>query len=250
MNIAIKTYQANLAGKNALGILSVLSSIKSSVANLLLFRIRLIPIVIFFAVLLMSVKINTLIGHLSNNKDVQLFKQARAEPPPQSKTKPKSDSSAKNNTDDFDLFNMTSDQFRALQGVKDKRDQLGVREKSLSEKEQVLQALVKKMDEKIAELKTAKVDLKKLVDSIEEEENANTKRIIKMAEAMKPAQAAKVLETVEFPILLEVIEKMNEKKASAILAAMEAEKAGYLMTSLAKRRKLFKKDDPKKAIMR
>ncbi|MDP4840444.1 MAG: hypothetical protein NWR43_02545 [Alphaproteobacteria bacterium] len=112
-----------------------------------------------------------------------------------------------------------------------------------------MQALVKKMDEKISELKKTKEELKVLVDKIEEDENANTKRLVKMTESMKPAQAAKVLEGIEFSILLEIMEKVKETKASAILAAMDVEKAGYLITALSKRCKIFKKGNPSKSVM-
>ena len=232
----------------------ILKSLWNRLASLLMFRLRLVPLVIFFAVLVLGARVTTLFSHIGE-KD--LFQRAHAAPTEKKQQKPLSkldEIPSKNKAglkalDEFDPFNMTADQYRALKGVVSQRDQLSDRERSISEKEQVLQALIEKMDTKVAELNKAKTELQNLIGKIDEEENANTKRLVKMTEAMKPPKAAKVLEGIEFPILLEIMETMKEKKASAILASMDAEKAGYLMTAMSKRRKVFKKGNPQKAIM-
>ena len=233
----------------------ILKSLGNRLASLLMFRLRLVPLVIFFAVLVLGARVTTLFTHVGQG---DIFKKAHAASTEKKKHKPMSklDELPEKNReglkalDEFDPFNMTADQYRALKGVVSQRDQLSDRERSISEKEQLLQALIKKMDLKVAELNKAKTDLQALIGKIDEEENANTKRLVKMTEAMKAPRAAKVLEGIEFPILLEIMETMKEKKASAILAAMDAEKAGYLMTAMSKRRKVFKKGNPKKAVMK
>lgn len=267
MKSLLKAYQLNTADALARGNSShtvsstasrkgVGESLKEKLSFLFLFKIRLVPLVIFFAVLVLGARITTLFTHMGGKN---LLKEAHAadtgkkeKPNPLGKLDvlPEKNKNSLKALDKFDPFNMTADQYRALKGVLEKGNQLSDREHSISEKEQVLQALVKKVDEKITELKKTKEELKLLVDKIDEDENANTKRLVKMTEAMKPAQAAKVLEGIEFSILLEIMEKLQEKKASAILAAMDVEKAGYLMTALSKRRKVFKKDNPSKSIMK
>ncbi|NCP62773.1 MAG: hypothetical protein GW748_05620 [Alphaproteobacteria bacterium] len=229
-------------------------SLKEKLSFLFLFKIRLVPLVIFFAVLVLGARVTTLFSHMGGSsllKEVHASANKNEKPTPLGKldSLPEKNKNELKALDKFDPFNMTADQYRALKGVLDKGNQLADREHSISEKEQVLQALVKKMDEKISELKKTKEELKVLVDKIEEDENANTKRLVKMTESMKPAQAAKVLEGIEFSILLEIMEKVKETKASAILAAMDVEKAGYLMTALSKRRKIFKKGNPSKSVM-
>lgn len=247
-------------GRNGATVLSgskgnFILDLRDKLSSIFLFRIRLLHIVIFFAVLVFGARLTTLVTHLGEKN---LFKEAYAgkgesdkkidglDQLPESSPKTRIIKSM----DEFDPFNMTADQYRALKGVVSRGDQLSDRERSITEKEQVLEALIKKMDEKVAELNMAKGELQALIDKIDEDENANTIRLVKMAESMKAPQAAKVLEGVEFPILLEIMEKMKEKNASAILAAMEAEKASYLMTALSKRRKVFKKGKPGKGIMK
>lgn len=235
-----------------------LTHLKDMFVSLFVFRIRLIPMVIFFAVLVLGARVSTLITHLSTKdmvakayasdkvNDTNQVPLSHLDQVPETKVQP----SKLKAINEFDPFNMTADQYRVLRGIVDQSDALSDRERSLSEKEQILQALLKKMDEKVAELRKAKQDLETIVNQIDEDENANTTRLVKMVEGMKPPQAAAVLEDIEFSILLDIMERVKEKKAAEILANMEPKKAGYLMTSLSKRRKIFKKDNPSKSVMR
>jgi flagellar motility protein MotE (MotC chaperone) len=255
MQTYIRTYKSIAALQKSRGFMT---RMQESLTRIVVFRIRLIPVVIFFATLILTVRINTFYGRL-NQEGFFSTKEALAtnSQPANSNAvastiSPASGGDGQQNTESsaaLDLFNMTPEQVRVLQGLAKRQEQLLARERAIPEKEKVLQALVVKIDDKIKELKTAQAALKQLVDKIDEEDNANVKRLVNMAEGMKPAVAAKVLEGVEFPILLEIMEKMREKSASAVMAAMEADKASYLMSALAKRRKLFKKGHPDKGIM-
>jgi flagellar motility protein MotE (MotC chaperone) len=255
MQTYMKAYKSVAALQKPRGFLLRL---QESLTRLVVFRIRLIPLVIFFATLILTVRINTFYGRLSQEgffsaREALATNNQPANPNAMATTAlsaagGKGDQNEKA-SETLDLFNMTPEQIRVLQGLAKRQEQLLARERAIPEKEKVLQALVVKIETKIKELKTAHAELKRLVDKIDEEDNANIKRLVNMAEGMKPAVAAKVLEGVEFPILLEIMEKMREKSASAIMAAMEADKASYLMSALAKRRKLFKKGQPDKGIM-
>ncbi len=235
---------------------NLVSRIKDALMSLFVFRIRLIPIVIFFAILVMGARISTLVTHLGT-KDIMTkayaadkVKETKQVPLSHLDKLPEAGGPRKLEAmDNFDPFNMTADQYRVLRGIADQSDVLNDRERSLSEKEQILKALLKKMDQKIVELKKAKEALEGVVQQIDEDENANTKRLVKMIEGMKPAQAAAVLQDIEFPILLDIMERVKEKKAADILANMDPKKAGFLMTALSKRRKVFKKGEPKKSVM-
>ncbi len=241
--------------KEPLNIKPMVKVFKKKLISLFIFRIRLMPMVIFFAVLVLGARFSTLVTHLGE-KD--FMKKAHASAVQGAKKQiplskldkaPDVKSEKLKGMSDFDPFNMTADQYRVLKGVVAKTDHLSDRERSISEKEQLLKALVRKMDDKVKELRKAKSELAAMVNKIGEEENANTKRLVKMTESMKPVKAAEVLQGIEFPILLEIMEKVKAKKASAILSAMDPKKASYLMTALSKRRKVFNKSDPSKSIM-
>ena len=49
---------------------------------------------------------------------------------------------------------------------------------------------------------------------------------------MKPTAAAEIFNKLEFVALVQIIKHMNQKKASAILAAMDPKKARYLTIEL------------------
>jgi flagellar motility protein MotE (MotC chaperone) len=55
---------------------------------------------------------------------------------------------------------------------------------------------------------------------------------------MKPKDAARILERLELPILLDVLERMREAKVAPILADMDPAKAKTVTAALAERRNL------------
>ena len=235
---------------------SLATSTLQFLLRVMMFRIRLLPTVIFFSVLLLGVKINDVKHKFDSGVTFEMNQAVAAEPAPSAgpsaETAPAKDTSksdaGKANTND--TSKMSPEEYSLMQDMnQNKGAEKASSGETTARQEEVLKALESKVGEQVKQLNKAKEDLDKLVKSVDEEENANTKRLVKMAEGMKPDQAARVLEGVEFKILLEIMEGMSEKKASAILSAMPPEKASYLMTALAKRKKLFVKEAPEKSVM-
>jgi flagellar motility protein MotE (MotC chaperone) len=50
---------------------------------------------------------------------------------------------------------------------------------------------------------------------------------------MKPRDAAKIFDDLDTPVLLEVVDRMNERKAAPILAAMQPDRAREITEKLA-----------------
>lgn len=231
------------------------SRIADRIALFLSIKIRIIPVVIFCALMVLSVRINTLYTHLKSSPLIELSQvnatpqQAQKASTTTSNTQPAQKNQTIDSVTELDPLNMSPDQYKALQGLVHQEDKFAARVQELPEKEQVLKALIAKLDEKRQELDLAKKELEQIINKIDEQDNANVKRLVKIAETMKPAEAAQILEGVDFPILLEIMEMMQERKASAIITAMGAEKGSYLISALAKRRKIFKKGDPSKSVM-
>lgn len=227
------------------------ASLLQFILRILMFRIRLLPTVIFFSVLLLGVKINDVKQKFDSGITFKM--SAATATAPTTEAAPSKDEGAKDGAKgkpDNDQSKMSPEEYSLMQDMdQNKGGQKAPSGETTNRNEEVLKALENKVGEQVKQLNKAKEDLDKLVKSVDEEENANTKRLVKMAEGMKPDQAARVLEGVEFKILLEIMEGMSEKKASAILSAMPPEKASYLMTALAKRKKLFVKDAPEKSVM-
>ncbi len=213
---------------------------RGGVFKWLLFRIRIFYILIFYSVLLLGVKVNSIIGVVVSGS-VPLS-VVNADSKKQSAVNNKDQTNnRKADANSISIEGLNVDQYRAIKSIMDKRKELIQRENSIHGKEDVLRVLSKNIDDKIAELRNTQNEVQKLINNIEEKENTNIARLVKMTESMKPRDASRMLEDIEFPILLEIMEKLKEKKASAILSQMDSKKAAYLITTLAKRKKHFKK---------
>lgn len=216
-----------------------------SLDKFLAFRWRLLPSIIFSASLFLTVKITSLMNHVSEQPDLIFLSpneaQAEASPGPaptssESKETPRDPS----NLETLDPSAMDQGQYQALENLKEKRKKLEEQEKELPKKEEALKTIEKKIDEKTKNLQEAQSKLESLVKGVDEKEKVNLNRLVKMSEGMKSTEAAAILENIDFPILIEIMELIKPGKASGILAAMAPHKAAYLMTQLALRKKMVK----------
>lgn len=124
-----------------------------------------------------------------------------------------------------------------LQNLAKRRAELDAREKELDLKGKVLEATQKRIDDKIIEMKTLDTQLTKTIESYNGQQNAQIGSLVKIYENMKPAQAAGIFNELDLPILLEVIDRMSERKVSPILAQMDPKKARDVTQELAAMRK-------------
>ena len=60
--------------------------------------------------------------------------------------------------------------------------------------------------------------------------------LVRMFQNMKPSEAARIFEQMELPVLLELVEAMNERRAAPILAQMNPIRAQQVTSELARRR--------------
>ena len=80
--------------------------------------------------------------------------------------------------------------------------------------------------------------LDKVLALYNQQEDAKIRSLVKIYENMKPADAARIFDELDLPIMLEVVDKMSERKAAPILANMNPLKAKELTVELADQRKL------------
>lgn len=225
-------------------------------------KVRLLPVVIFCSGLLLTVKVSVLWTTLHPHQDLWGVSKSYAQKPAKSSSntplKKKNSSPQKKgssqkgpvqNVDvtDMDTSILTREQFKVLLELSKRQKELTAQEKKIPQEEATLSVIEKQIQDHTAELQKTKKRLEDLLNQVEEKENGNTARLVKMAENMKPKEAAKILETLDFTVLLEIMEKIKPKSGSAILSSMDPVKAGYLMTELAKRRKLIKRETSKGA---
>jgi flagellar motility protein MotE (MotC chaperone) len=124
-----------------------------------------------------------------------------------------------------------------LQKLGERREQLDERQRELDTRENLLKAADKKLEERINELKALEAkagaagpDGQPKKDVTEQQQ---LKNLVTMYEAMKPKEAARVFDRLSLNVLVPVVNAMNPKKMSEILAAMSPEAAEKLTVELA-----------------
>ena len=125
-----------------------------------------------------------------------------------------------------------------LQSLSKRREELDKREQQISQREALLKAAGGEVDRKIAELNKIRSELEDLLNKQKTAEDERINSLVKIYENMKPKDAANIFNTLEMDVLLPVIAKISERKASPILAAMDPEKARQVTIKLAEQRKL------------
>jgi flagellar motility protein MotE (MotC chaperone) len=124
---------------------------------------------------------------------------------------------------------------------------LDKREQQIGQREALLKAAGVEVDRKIAELNKLRSELEDLLNKQKTSEDERITSLVKIYENMKPKDAANIFNTLDMNVLLPVIGKISERKASPILAAMDPDKAREVTIKLAEQRKLPTLDDSKKA---
>jgi flagellar motility protein MotE (MotC chaperone) len=134
-----------------------------------------------------------------------------------------------------------------LQDLAKRRDELDKREQQIGQREALLKAAGVEVDRKIAELNKLRSELEDLLNKQKTAEDERINSLVKIYENMKPKDAANIFNTLDMEVLLPVIAKISERKASPILAAMDPDKAREVTIKLAEQRKLpTLPDDSKK----
>ncbi len=128
-----------------------------------------------------------------------------------------------------DPFSLSDAEIDLLQSLAERRKELDLRAHQLEQREALLLAVERRIDEKVETLKV-------LQRSIQGETESQYKSLVKIYENMKPKDAARIFEELDMAILLPVTERMKERKLAAVLAKMNTTTAMALTTQLAQRR--------------
>ncbi len=132
----------------------------------------------------------------------------------------------------------TDTEIKILQSLSQRRKYLDKREQQIIAKEAVLKAAEKEVNKKIDELNKLKLKIEKLLDTQNKLQEARIRSLVKIYETMKPKDAAKIFNTLDIKVLLQVIGRMSERKTAPILANMIPDRAREITIKLAKQKKL------------
>ena len=123
-----------------------------------------------------------------------------------------------------------------LQDLRRRREQLDAREHALEERNAVLEAAEARLQSKIDHMAALQTRLDDLDQARRQRQDANWSGLVKVYESMKPRDAAAIFDVLDMHVLLEVLDRMNERKAAGILAAMQPERARLATQMLAQMR--------------
>jgi flagellar motility protein MotE (MotC chaperone) len=131
----------------------------------------------------------------------------------------------------------TAEEIDLLQNLTKRRDALDAQEKDLTLKSKILEATEQRINGKLEEMKVLQAELAKVIAQYNQHQNDEIKSLVKIYENMKPGDAAAIFNELDMTILLEVIDKMSERKVAPILAGMDTKRARDVTQELAELRR-------------
>lgn len=226
-------------------------------------RPRLLPVTIFVAVLMLTVRLGGLyedfnrlsLADVSVGQSTAQAQDAGAPPvapapaplpaaaeglPPVSASQvggqaPKPESSF---DPAQDPATFTQSEIDLLQKLAERREQIEAREKELAMREGLLQAAETRIDRKVGELKTLQDTITSLLAQYDQREAEKVAQLVRIYATMKPKDAARIFNDLDMPILISVMVNMKESKSAPILASMDPVKARALTEEMSRMRRL------------
>lgn len=234
----------------------------------LLSKIRFLPMTIFAATLLLTVKVGNIWSgfeeadqgaiHISGaiaQTDTELDKPKEAEKiavkkdnsdtkagakitkiPPSSNIDENKEEQSKLITEDPTL--LTQAEIDLLQKLSERRRVWELREQELETRSGLLSAAETRIEKKVEELRNLQETITSLLKTFDAQQDAKLLSLVKIYENMKPKDAAKIFEELEMNTLLEVAERMKERKLAPVMAKMNPEKAREMTVELSQLRNL------------
>lgn len=125
-----------------------------------------------------------------------------------------------------------------FEDLKKRRSLLEKQEREIAVREALLKAAQQEIDQKYNELVSLRTEIEELLKEQSEEEKARTTSLVKIYEGMKPKDAARIFNSLDMDVLLQVISKMSERKSAPIMASMDPVRARNLTLMLSEQKAL------------
>ncbi len=233
-------------------------------------KIRIVPMTIFAAALMLSFKVSDILNGIETSLDAFSVAKVQAQQPPEAPPPPpanlptnnapppedgapppgdippppgeEADDTAQQEPegddpqDDPTLFTQT--EIDLLQQLADRRERIEARAEEIELRAGLLGAAEKRIDKKIQEMKALELTIQKLIKTHDQQEEAKMQSLVKIYENMKPKDAARIFEELDINTLLSVAERMKERKLAPVMAKMNAQKAKEMTVELTKLREL------------
>ena len=137
----------------------------------------------------------------------------------------------------------SSPELALLQDLRNRRGELDSRAEALAAREQLLAAAEQRIADRVGEL-TALQNRLEALDKIRRDRDESSKQnLVKIYEKMRPRDAATIFNDLDETILTEVLDRMKQNRAAAVLGLMLPERARVATAHLAEWRRR-KPSDP------
>ena len=123
-----------------------------------------------------------------------------------------------------------------LQKLAARRKELEERERQMQMREDLLNASEGRIAKRVDELKSLEESIGGAAKAREDKKVQELSDLVKMYEAMKAKDAARVFDKLEIGLLAEIAKQMNPKKLADVVSKMSADQAEKLTVELANRR--------------
>ena len=135
-------------------------------------------------------------------------------------------------------YALTPEQMELFEDLGKRRSELEARDRELARREALLEAAQQEIDAKYAELSNLKKEIEALLVQQDEQEKERIQSLVRIYETMKPKDAARIFDTLETDVLLQVMTSMAERRTAPILAAMSADRARAVTILMAEQKQL------------
>ncbi|MDZ4760770.1 MAG: hypothetical protein SGJ21_06840 [Alphaproteobacteria bacterium] len=120
-----------------------------------------------------------------------------------------------------------------LRSLSERRKALDDREAGIETREQMAAAAEQRLEDQIAELKTIEADAQKVLAAMDAKRDERMASLVKTYEAMKPKDAARIFDSMDDKVLIDLAKGMKAATLAAVLAAMDPKRAEALTKMLA-----------------
>ncbi len=207
-------------------------------------KFRILPLVIFMAVLTLSLRINNIFDNLKNRSDGKISfssnmafaeEESRPDTAELSKILEQADQASpvpgsEKNAAPAKTFSQS--EIAILQELAERREALDIRSKEIDKKAVQLKVTEEEIGKKLTQLQNYEKKLRSLMKEYTAKEKEKLNALVKMYASMKPKDAARIFNTLDIEITTALVREMKPSTSSAIISQMNADKAREITDAL------------------
>lgn len=121
-----------------------------------------------------------------------------------------------------------------LEQLRARRAELEAREQAAVQREVMLAAAERRLQQRVEELSAMRSRLEAMERARGERDDAGWRGLVRLYENMRARDAAAIFDDLEMPVLVQILDRMGERKAAPVIGAMRPDRARMLTAELAR----------------